>query len=744
MNASTTQDGSTHEAFLVINGMMCGSCAAAVEAVLLRQPGVIEAGVNFAADAAMVRWNASKTSLSQLLDAVGKSGYAATETGSDATSDGAPLEVFRRALQTRLAIAVVFGMWNMMAAILLYLSPFGVVDASMHWPLATASGVFALPVILYSGTNFYIAGWRSLRAGVPGMDTLITVAVLAAVLISTWRLLQGSADVYFDAAVMLVTFQLIARIIDHRVRRDASAAVHSYLHAAPTRVARLLPSGDIAVVPAVDIQVGDVVRVLPGERLPVDGVVINGVASLDQSMLNGERVPGIVTSGDEALAGCENLDGELTIRVTVKAGKRRIDALARSVRGLLSGKSALQRRTDRIARLLLPIVLVAAVIAMGLAFIQGAGASEAMVRALAVLIVTCPCALSLAIPLVVVMAVERSVAPGIVFRDPAVLEDAAKVKTVLFDKTGTLTGKRPAVDHVEPARDFDVPRLLQLAANTTAGTRHPIAEGLAKYANCDDGERGVVPGSGVTWTFENHHALAGRREWLESHGIAVAHSDDAGMCVHVAIDGQYAGRIGFRETLRPEAHTTVAALKQMDCDVRLLSGDNERACLQIADRLGLARKQVNFAQSPEQKRDVLQAIEATQPTLFVGDGVNDGLALASARLGVAVGDAEPTARAAAAVLLPDGLRSLPATLALARSAWKTMRQNLAWALAYNAAALPLAVMGWIHPAVAAVAMGLSTLCVFGNSLRFRWQSLHGFDDTNASRNFINAAQETLS
>ncbi len=720
---NTASDAVLRETFLDIDGMMCGSCAAAVEAVLLRAPGVASAGVNFAADAAVVRWNPAKTSLRELQQAVRKLGYAA-RAADDAGADGRR-DALRRNLQVRLAIAVVFGMWSMMAAVLLYLAPLGIVDTGMHWPLALASGLFALPVLAYSGVDFYIAGLRTLRARVPGMDTLITLAVFAATLVSVIRLSQGAADVYFDAAVMLITFQLVARIIDHRVRRDAASAIRGWLHAAPERVARIDDNG-IETVPAADIAIDDFVRVLPGERVPMDGVIVNGTASLDQAMLTGERAPRVAVVGDAVFAGCTSLDGEIVIRVSAKAGKRRIDAMARSVRGLLGRKSALQKLTDRIARFLLPVVVLAALAAAALALSGGAAWQEAAARALAVLIVTCPCALSLAIPLAAVVAIERGAANGMIFRDPAVLESAARVKTVVFDKTGTLTTGEPAVDGVDAGRAFTRARVLQAAANATAGTPHPIARALSPFRTVADGsshgERAVSPGGGVAWTQGKETVLAGNRRWLAAKGIDAPSVSEAGMCVHVAIDGRYGGCIRFRESLRGDALATLTALQDMRCETWLLSGDNPRACEPVAARLGIPLERVKAAQAPEDKRDLLETLQAGQPVLFVGDGMNDGLALATAKLGVAVAGADPTARAAAAVLLPDGPGSLPAMLALARGAWRTMQQNLAWALAYNAVALPLAVAGFVHPALAAVAMSLSTVCVLGNSLRFRWRA----------------------
>lgn len=710
------------EEVLVVEGLHCGSCAAAVEARLKRQPGVIEAAVNFAADSAMLQWDSRQTSLPRLQQAVARLGYQLRDP-DDIESSARNSDQTRKHLQWRLAVALVFGMWSMMPALLVYLAPLGIVEASVVRPLAIASGLFALPVIGYSGSHFYRVGWRTLRVGVPGLDTLISVAVAAACLVSVWRLATGHVDVYFDAAVMLITFQLVARLIDGSVRRRAADVVRGYLRQAPETVTLINDDGTLQTRPAADIGIAQRIRLTAGQALALDGQVISGSGLVDMSMLSGEHQPQHMEAGSELLAGCQLIDGELELKVTAGVGQRRIDSLARSVRGLLSRKTALQRLTDQLARLLLPIIVVAAGICVAVALGQGLTTAQAVIRGLAVLIIACPCALSLAIPLVVVLGHTRMVESGVIFRDPAALETAANTHVVIFDKTGTLTTDTPSVAAIVPHQGHRQAELLQLAIDTLDGTSHPIAKGLAEAgtasANAALGERHSFPGRGTQWQHGGTCVLAGHGDWLRDQGIEVPALDDGGMVVHLACNSRYLGHLRFEESLRAEAIPTVQRLQQAGQIIYLLSGDTRASCLTQAQRLGIPADRVVAGVTPEGKHRFVETLERHHGVAFVGDGMNDGLALAAAKLGIAIDTASATARAAAAVYLPDGLGGVPDTLHMARRARRLMRQNLAWALGYNALALPLAMAGWVQPVIAAIAMTLSSLCVLLNSLRMR-------------------------
>lgn len=728
------------ERMFVVDGLHCASCATAVEAQLRRQPGVFSAAVNFAADSAMVRWNDTRTSFAELQHAVERLGYRLCPP-DDADNTAENADRIRKPLQWRLAVAVFFGMWSMMPALLIYLAPLGVVEPAATWPLSIASGTLAIPVLLYSGMHFYRVGWRTLRVGAPGLDTLISVAVVAACLVSAWHLMNGSAEVYFDAAVMLITFQLVARLIDSGVRRRASAIIRGYLTHAPERV-RTWRNDEWQEVAATEVAVGQHIRLEDGESLALDGHVIDGNGDVDMSILTGEHVPRRAARGETLEAGCRLVAGRLELRVTARVGERRIDSIARSVRALLSHKTTMQRLADRLARLLLPLIIVASGLAMLLGVVQGLPADEIVIHGLAVLIIACPCALSLAIPLVIVLGQARMVMLGILFRDPAALESAASVSVIVFDKTGTLTSDTPHLSHMVPSAGVTPRDLLQLAADALYDIPHPIAAGLrsaaAPSAHATRGRRDNYPGQGVCWTQGAERTLAGRRTWLIERGIAVPPCDDTGMELHVASSGRYAGRLLFRETLQPDALSTVRRLQQSGYALYLLSGDTPRACQQVAETLGIPHTRILANRSPEEKSRFVAALERHHVAAFVGDGLNDGLALARARLGIAVGSATSAASQAGAVYLPDGLARIPQTLQLARRARRLMQHNLYWAIGYNAMAIPLAIAGWVAPGVAALAMTLSSLCVLANSLRIRSGKL---DNRHTVLNSMQGKQE---
>jgi len=722
-----------HQEILMIEGMRCGSCAIAVEALLKKQPGVSDAAVNFAADVAMICWVKEKPPLASLQQAVARLGYR-LHGSVDPERSKLQAESVRKHLQRRLAVAVVFGMWSMMPALLIYLAPFGAAEPEVLWPLALASGLFAVPVVLYSGSHFYRVGWRTLIAGAPGLDSLIFLAVFSACIISTWQLSSGSHHVYFDAAVMLITFQLIARLLDTSVRRRASEIIRRYLQDVPEQVTLRNPDGSCEIRHAKDVEVGEHIILQAGEQLALDGDVIHGHGQADLSMLTGEHLPQSIGPGGELLAGCQLVEGELELTVNAIIGQRRIDRLSRSISALLSRKTTLQRLTDRIARILLPVIVAAAALAVGLALFQGVSAPEAAARGLAVMIISCPCALSLAIPLVITMGQANMVSRGIILRDPAALEAAAGVGAIVFDKTGTLTTGEPSVDKITPAGQWTESTLWQLARDILRESTHPVARGLladvgSPFATASEGTRESFAGAGTRWINGGDTALAGQASWLRKHGVEVPITEDTGMSVHLACNGLYAGKIGFQETLRPESTSTIRQLSRQGYTLYLLSGDTRNACLDLAERLGISPTHVLSGYSPEQKHRFIETLEKQTNAVFVGDGLNDGLALAGARLGIAVGNAASATGAAAAVYLTESIAKVPATLQLARRARKLMHQNLFWAVGYNAVVIPLAVIGWVQPVIAAIAMSLSSVCVLLNSLRMQ-KEVSG-DDPNS-------------
>ncbi|WP_238528948.1 heavy metal translocating P-type ATPase [Glaciecola punicea] len=722
-NTAPERDAKKNSAIFMIEGMRCGSCAIAIEALLNKQPNVSEATVNFSADIAMIHWKLIEPDILQLERAVKRLGYS-LHTSICPKRSAEQADKTRKLLQMRLAVAVVFGMWSMMPAILLYLAPFGAVEHEYMWPLALASGLFAIPVVLYSGSHFYRVGLRTLLAAAPGLDTLITLAVVAACIVSVWQLKMGQHHVYFDAAVMLITFQLIARLMDSSVRRRASDIVQGYFHTIPETVNVFNEAGEISKKAANTLTLGKIIVLSAGQKLALDGVVKSGAGQADVSLLTGEHAPQPMIPGNELLAGCTLLEGELQLIVTAGVGERRIDRLSHSISGLLSRKMALQQLTDRIARWLIPVIVVSAILAVVLATLQGESIMVAVGIGVAVLIVSCPCALSLAIPMVITMGYSGMLQQGIVLRDPAALEAAADINAVVFDKTGTLTTAEPSIHTVLPAPGWNNSDLLQLAMNILHDSLHPTAKGLqASVAKSlvpvTDGHRESKAGEGTVWKSTNGVALAGRASWLRQQGVSLPTIIDNGMQLHLANQGRYAGSINFQETVREGAVETVTALHQQGLDVYLLSGDTQQSCYALAERMSISKQKVFFEHTPEQKHQFVETLEKSARVAFVGDGLNDGLALAGARLGIAVGRASSATAMAAAVYLPNSINRVPATLLLAQKARTLMYQNLFWALTYNVLLIPLAVWGWVHPVIAALAMSLSSLCVLFNSMRMQ-------------------------
>ncbi|MDV2856706.1 MULTISPECIES: cation-translocating P-type ATPase [Oceanimonas] len=708
------------EQIVMIEGMHCGGCALALEQLLQRQPGVTQAAVNFAADIALIGWREQKPDFSLLKKVVSRLGYTLHEQPDPDLSRRQAAHQ-RKRLQWRLAVAVVFGMWSMMPALLVYLYPLGAIEANMRWPLALASGLFAIPVLLYSGAHFYRSGLLTLRAGQPGLDSLITLAVLASVTISVWQLQHGSAHVYFDVAVMLITFQLFARLIETNVRRRAAEVVGRYFQQMPDSV---LPENSAERVPCDTLSPGDKICLTAGEQLALDGIVVQGTGLLDAAIITGEHEPESIEPGSELFAGSRLVEGEIILAITATAGQRRADRLAHTISTLLTRKSALQRLTDTIARWLLPVILLAALLGTMTVLLQQGSLQQALAHGLAVLVVTCPCALSLATPLVITLGHAQLLKSGIMLQDLPALEAAADIELVVFDKTGTLTTSTPQIAHLEPAQDETNASLLQLAADILYHSAHPVALGLRAAlpeATAAPGGRHLsLAGQGSRWQSPNGEALAGKAHWLQSLGIKVPAQQPAnGMGLHLARNGRYAGYIAFHEALRPGISTMLKQLVEQGRQVKILSGDTAAACHQVAARLGLNESQILAERSPEQKLRFIASCASHCKVAFVGDGLNDGPALAAAHLGIAVGNTSAATGGAADIYLSKGAAAVPFTLAWAQRARRLMRQNIGWALAYNLLIIPAAMAGWVQPVLAAVAMSLSSLCVLLNSLRIQ-------------------------
>ncbi|NIC37508.1 cation-translocating P-type ATPase [Halomonas desiderata] len=720
---SDSQSERQGEALYSVQGLWCTSCALAVEAQLARMPGVSAASVHYPSATLLVQGQPPALEEARLAAAVGRLGYrlGPPEAIGDAESR---LDAESRYLTLRLLMAVAFGMWTMLASLLIYAGamPSAELDVIMAW----VSGAFALPVVTYVALPFYRAGWRTTRAWRPGMDALVALGALTAVGVSLWLLMLGSPEVYFDTAVMLVTLLLVGRLVETLCRHRGLRALQA-LHRPPAQVQRWVADAwHSCALEAV--AVGDRLRVEPGETLPLDGVLRDGEALLDLSPLTGESAPRRCLPGDAVAAGCRNLGAALVFEVTAPAGECRLDRLREQMWWQQARKGELQRLADRFAGWLSPLAVVLALLTLVATWLAGVPTEEAWVRALSVLVVACPCAVGLAIPLAGLAGSGQALERGVVIRDPGAFETLARIRSAAFDKTGTLTAGEPQVQAMYSTANLSEPELLALASVAARGSEHPLARAVRRYVQDaqDAGAGGEleivqaeeVGGRGRRVSLgDGRELLLGSRAWLAEQGVATQQAADSGESeVLLACDGALLARFTLGETALPGTAETLAELRRHGLALALISGDRAPAVRRLADAVGMKAEECYAGRSPEAKAKLLAAMP--QPSLYVGDGLNDVVGLATASVGVAPLGANSTVQEGASVaLLKPGVAGVEVAWRLAHRTRRVMRQNLVLSGIYNLLALGLAVAMPIPPLIAVLAMVASSLSVVANSAR---------------------------
>ncbi|MCE8049797.1 cation-translocating P-type ATPase [Halomonas daqingensis] len=720
---SDSQSERQGEALYSVQGLWCTSCALAVEAQLARMPGVSAASVHYPSATLLVQGQPPALEEARLVAAVSRLGYrlGPPEAIGDAE---ARLDAESRYLTLRLLMAVAFGMWTMLASLLIYAGamPSAELDVIMAW----VSGAFALPVVTYVALPFYRAGWRTTRAWRPGMDALVALGALTAVGVSLWLLMLGSPEVYFDTAVMLVTLLLVGRLVETLCRHRGLRALQA-LHRPPAQVQRWVADAwHSCALEAV--AVGDRLRVEPGETLPLDGVLRDGEALLDLSPLTGESAPRRCLPGDAVAAGCRNLGAALVFEVTAPAGECRLDRLREQMWWQQARKGELQRLADRFAGWLSPLAVVLALLTLVATWLAGVPTEEAWVRALSVLVVACPCAVGLAIPLAGLAGSGQALERGVVIRDPGAFETLARIRSAAFDKTGTLTAGEPQVQAMYSTANLSEPELLALASVAARGSEHPLARAVRRYVQDaqDAGAGGEleivqaeeVGGRGRRVSLgDGRELLLGSRAWLAEQGVATQQAADSGESeVLLACDGALLARFTLGETALPGTAETLAELRRHGLALALISGDRAPAVRRLAHAVGMKAEECYAGRSPEAKAKLLAAMP--QPSLYVGDGLNDVVGLATASVGVAPLGANSTVQEGASVaLLKPGVAGVEVAWRLAHRTRRVMRQNLVLSGIYNLLALGLAVAMPIPPLIAVLAMVASSLSVVANSAR---------------------------
>lgn len=731
-------------ALLSVEGMWCPSCAAATAQVLQRLPGITSAQVSFATSSVLLQWNPDIADLEVARGKIARLGYRLLPAvDTEQTLNRIDQQTTR--LSIRLAVAVLFGMWTMLCSLLLYIGGPELARPPTGYWLAVAAGLAAIPVLTVAGSPILLAGWRTLRTGVPGMDTLVSLGVLAGVGLSLWHLRLGQPHVYFDTAVMLVILLTTGRLIETRTLRHAARAIGALQDMLPESAERLEADGRYRQLPARSIRVGDRIRVSAGDRAALDGHIVSGRSELDCSALTGESRPRSVGPGDAVDAGSVNLNQALDIVVSKAVGQRHIDAIGTSMAEAAGRRGTTQRLADTVARFIVPAALLLATVTFGISWLTGVVLDDALLRSVAVLIIACPCAVSIAVPIAYVAAASQAAESGILFRDPAAMETLAKVHTLVLDKTGTLTHGRPGVSavqfHQEHSEINTEARLLALVARAEEGISHPLAAALRaaaqstdiadnRTANAERFERGVRLNDGdlgpvLVGSYEFLREMSvkcrptladtGSADWPGAVDRAAARTQ--GSRIEVAIDGHWLATIILQDQLRDDAAAALAQLNNMGIRCLIASGDGQGPVQQVAEQLQLPQGRLYWECSPGDKADLIAQL-GSQHVAFAGDGINDGPALAAAEVGLAVANATSTATAAANVVLASGgVTALPTAIKHARRARKVMQQNLFFAVVYNALGLTLAAAGLVSPVVAALAMAASSISVTANASR---------------------------
>ncbi|MGO4547282.1 heavy metal translocating P-type ATPase [Paenibacillus sp. 2TAB23] len=725
-----------------ITGMTCAACANRIEKGLNRMEGV-EASVNLALERASVHYDPLVTDDAKLEQKIVDLGYGTikqTDDSGDSAADYKKQEI--RKQQIRLSIAVLLSLpllWAMAG----HFSLTSFLPVPMLFMNAWFQLGLAAPVQFIIGWPFYVGAYKALRSGSANMDVLVALGTSAAFFYSLYETLQTlnpnshgahEAELYYETSAVLITLIVLGKLLEALAKGRSSEAIKT-LMGLQAPMALVVREGIEYRIPTTEVIAGDILLVKPGEKIPVDGIVLDGASTVDESMLTGESMPIDKRQGDELIGATINKNGALRMQATKVGKETALAQIIRVVEDAQGSKAPIQRVADRISGIFVPIVTVLAVIAFAVWYviIEPGDLGNALEKAIAVLVIACPCALGLATPTSIMAGSGRAAELGVLFKGGEHLESTHRIDTVVLDKTGTVTKGKPELTDIRVAAGYEEARLLSWVGSAEKSSEHPVAEALVagikkRSIELPEAEQfEAVPGFGIEAVVEGERLLIGTRRLMEKHGVDIKAIEaeqqklesEGKTVMLIAVNGEYAGLAAVADTVKDTSAEAVARMKAMGLEVIMLTGDNARTAQAIAREVGIERVVAEVL--PEQKAKAVQELQAEgRKVAMVGDGMNDAPALVAADIGMAIGGGTDVAIEAADITLMRGdLNSIADAIRMSRVTMANIKQNLFWALAYNVIGIPIAAAGFLAPWLAGAAMALSSVSVVLNALRLQ-------------------------
>lgn len=740
-------------ATLKLRGMSCASCANNIEQSIQSIPGVHQCSVNFGAEQSTVIYDASKTDIATIQQAVDAAGYSAQPVQDDVLAPEADIERQARQAEQRkltckvwvscmISAVLVIGSLPMMLGI-----PIPFIPMWLHNPWLQL--VLTTPVLFWGGSDFFVNAWKALKRHTSTMDTLVALGTGTAYVYSLfptvapeWFTAQGlRPDVYYEPAAVIVALILLGRLLENRAKGQTSEAIRK-LMGLQARTARVIRDGREVDVPIAEVMLGDIILVRPGEKIPVDGEIIDGASTIDEAMVTGESLPVQKQAGDEVIGATINKTGSFKFRATRVGKDTFLAQIVKLVQQAQGSKAPIQRLADQVTSWFVPAVIAIAIATFVLWYNLMGNVTMALITTVGVLIIACPCALGLATPTSIMVGTGKGAENGILIKGAESLEMAHRLQTIVLDKTGTITQGKPTVTDFVTVRgtaNQNELNLLRLAASVERNSEHPLAEAVVQYAQAqgveltDARDFEAVAGSGVQGVVSNQSVKIGTHRWMSELGIDAStlqqgeQLEFAGKtAVWIAVDGKIEAIMGIADAVKPSSVRAIRALQKLGLEVVMLTGDNQRTADAIAREVGISRV---FAEvRPDQKSATVEKLQAEGKVVaMVGDGINDAPALAQADVGMAIGTGTDVAIAASDITLISGdLQGIVTAIQLSRATIRNIKQNLFFAFIYNVAGIPIAagvlypIFGWLlSPIIAGAAMAFSSVSVVTNALRLR-------------------------